>query len=175
LLGMARWAPGRARPWLGGVWSVEGLPCAGSQPAPSALAPDFPMKFPERTLARSRGRTRTSSVSGTRPALGPRGSFRMHLDETSRISLDGYRIQTVERLKACRGAEMARDVLAEVAAVLGGTGLSVRGQRAFWYALRTEVEVIADEPRRDSGGEAEALSVQAAVRSEIMRYLQLAS
>src|SRR5438046_7274373 len=91
----------------------------------------------------------------------------------TRLSLDGYRIQVVEKLKVCHDARQARDFLAEVGTMLAATGLSLRAQQAFWHGLDTDLEVVAEEsPRllaKDRG--ATLKRVLAAAQADIARYL----
>jgi hypothetical protein len=63
----------------------------------------------------------------------------------TRLTLDGYRIQVLERLKGCQDPARARDLLAEVDLMLGASGLSPRAQQAFWQGLSTDLEVVAEE------------------------------
>jgi len=44
--------------------------------------------------------------------------------EGTRLTLDGYRIQVIERLKSCPDPHGARVLMAEVDAMLGASGLS---------------------------------------------------
>ena len=60
-----------------------------------------------------------------------------NLAET-RLSLDGYRIQVLEKLKSFREPGKARDLFAEVDLVLNASGRSPPAQRTFWQALDTE-------------------------------------
>jgi hypothetical protein len=95
----------------------------------------------------------------------------------TRLSLDGYRIQVVEKLKACHSARGARDLLAEVEAVLAATGLSLRAQQAFWHGLGTDLEVVAEESPRllEKDRAARLKHVLAAAQADIARYLGILS
>jgi hypothetical protein len=95
----------------------------------------------------------------------------------TRLSLDGYRIQVVEKLKGCPAPKSARDVLAEVEAVLAATGMSLRAQQAFWQGLATDLEVVAEESPRllEKGRAARLAGVLAAAQADIARYLGILS
>jgi hypothetical protein len=98
----------------------------------------------------------------------------MNLAGSSRLSLDGYRIQVVERLKTCTHADQSKDVIAEVNALLAGTGLSNNAHRAFWEGLYTDLEVVEEESTRLLRLEAAAglAAVIAAAQAEIMKYVK---
>jgi hypothetical protein len=64
----------------------------------------------------------------------------------TRLSLDGYRIQVLERLRSCRDARKAQEILAEADVMLNASGLSRPTQRAFWQGLETDLDVLAEEP-----------------------------
>ena len=95
----------------------------------------------------------------------------------TRLSLDGYRIQVLERLKSCADTYKLRDILAEVDVTLNATGLSTGAQRAFWEGLYTDLDVLAEESMRLLGRHAAiALSaIIAAARIDIAQYLALVS
>lgn len=85
----------------------------------------------------------------------------------TRLSLDGYRIQVLERLRACRDPREAREVLAEADIILNASGLSRPAQRAFWQGLDTDLDVLLEDPTG-------ALSaVIAAAKTDIAKYLKL--
>ena len=65
--------------------------------------------------------------------------------DTTRIGIDGYRVQVLERLKNCGDPGKARDILAEVDVALHALELSPRAQRAFWEGLDTDLDVLAEE------------------------------
>jgi hypothetical protein len=96
----------------------------------------------------------------------------MNLEDT-RLSLDGYRIQVLERLKNCPDPRSARVLLAEVHAMLGATGLSPMAQQAFWQGLSTDLEVVAEESPRLLGkdGAVRLTAVILAARAEIAQRL----
>ena len=76
------------------------------------------------------------------------------------MTLDGYRHQTVERLKACRASGTAREILAEVDLMLTNCQISSHAQKRFWEALNSDLEVVAQECTRPLGKQAaDALSV----------------
>ena len=57
------------------------------------------------------------------------------------MTLEEYRIQLVEKLKGCREADGARDLLS--AADLVVTWRQLSDQRAFWEALSNDLDLIA--------------------------------
>jgi hypothetical protein len=95
----------------------------------------------------------------------------------TRLSIDGYRIQVVEKLKACHDAREVRQLFSEVEAVLAATGLSLRAQRSFWQGLATDLEVVAEESPRllEKGRAARLAGVLAAAQADIARYLGILS
>jgi len=101
----------------------------------------------------------------------------MDIADTTRLSLDGYRIQVLEGLKNCGDPQRARDVLAEVDVALNAPDLSPRAQRAFWEGLDTDLDVVADEWLRLLGKErASTLSaIIAAAKGDIAGYIRVAS
>jgi hypothetical protein len=85
----------------------------------------------------------------------------------TRVSLDGYRIQVLEKLRSCRDPRKAREVLAEADVILNASGLSRPAQRAFWEGLSTDLDMLAEEP-------ADALTaIVTAAKADIAKYLQL--
>ena len=100
----------------------------------------------------------------------------MNLAET-RVSLEGYRIQVLEKIKATRDPQRARDLIAEVDVALRATGLRRAAQRAFWEALHTDIDVLIEESVTVLGRDlaAELGAIIAAAQTEIRRYLSLVS
>ena len=100
----------------------------------------------------------------------------MNLAET-RISLEGYRIQVLEKIKATRDPQRARDLIAEVDVALRATGLRRAAQRAFWEALHTDIEVLTEESATVLGRDlaTDLGDIIAAAETEIRRYLSLVS
>lgn len=85
----------------------------------------------------------------------------------TRLSLDGYRIQVLERLRSSRDPREARDVLAEADVILNASGLSRQAQRAFWQGLDTDLDVLLEDPTG-------ALSaIIGAAKTDIAKYLKL--
>jgi hypothetical protein len=105
------------------------------------------------------------------------GAFAHMNTADTRLSLDGYRIQVLEKLKGSHSARGARDVLAEVEAVLAATGLSLRAQQAFWRRLAADLEVVAEESPGllEKGRAARLAGVLAAAQADIARYLGILS
>ena len=95
----------------------------------------------------------------------------------TRLTLDGYRIQVLEKLKGCRDPGRARDLLAEVDVMLSASELSPKAQQAFWHALSTDLEVVAEESTKLLGKDAAATlsGVVAAAQSDIAQYLVVLS
>jgi len=85
----------------------------------------------------------------------------------TRVSLDGYRIQVLEKLRSCRDSRKAREILAEADVILNASGLSRPAQRAFWEGLNTDLDMLAEEPTD------ELTAIVAAAKADIAKYLQL--
>jgi hypothetical protein len=87
----------------------------------------------------------------------------MNLAET-RLSLEGYRIQVLEKLKALRDPQRACDLIAEVDVVLR-------------EALYTDIDVLTEEVTIVLGKDlaAELAGIIDTAKTEIRRYLSLAS
>ena len=110
--------------------------------------------------------------------FGSPGGFLHHMNiEETRITLDGYRIQVLEKLKSCPDPGRARDLLAEVDVMLGASELSPKAQQAFWHGLSTDLEVVAEESAKLLGKDAAATlsGVVAAAQSDIAQYLVILS
>jgi hypothetical protein len=107
----------------------------------------------------------------------PEGAFAHMNTADTRLTLDGYRIQVLEKLKGCPDPRRARDLLVEVEAVLAATGLSLRAQQAFWQGLATDLEVVAEDYTGLLGKDrAVRLStVIAAAQADIVKYLGILS
>ena len=100
----------------------------------------------------------------------------MNLAET-RLSLEGYRIQVLEKLKAVRDPQKAHDLIAEVDVALRATGLRRAAQRAFWEALHTDIDVLTEESATVLGRDlaAELGGIIATAKTEVRHYLSLVS
>lgn len=61
------------------------------------------------------------------------------------MTLEEYRIQVIEKLKACREPLWARNLLAEVDLVLTNSGISDQARKTFWEDLKNDLEVVAQE------------------------------
>ena len=72
----------------------------------------------------------------------------------TRLSLEAYRIQVIEKLKAVKNPGRAHALIDEVDSALKATDLSTTAQRAFWEALHTDLDVIAEEWSEILGKEA---------------------
>jgi hypothetical protein len=97
--------------------------------------------------------------------------------DTTRIGIDGYRVQVLERLKNCGDAEKARDILAEVDVALHALELSARAQRAFWEGLDTDLDVVAEEWTHLLGREPAATldAIIAVAKGDIAQYILIVS
>lgn len=95
----------------------------------------------------------------------------------ARLSVEGYRIQVIEKLKAMQDPAAACALMAEVDTVLQATGFSRPAQRAFWQALDTDLDVIGEEWAEMLGKDAAAAlgPVIATAKTALQRYLELAS
>jgi hypothetical protein len=91
------------------------------------------------------------------------------------ITLEDYRLQIMEQLKAAADAECAREVLARVDLVLGSTRLSTSTQEAFWESLNSDLHILARESKGLLRREvAAALStVIEAAQDEVLKYRRL--
>jgi hypothetical protein len=85
----------------------------------------------------------------------------------TRLSLDGYRIQVLEKLRTSRDPREARDILYEADVMLNASGLSRPAQRTFWHGLDTDLDVLAEEVTE------ETRTIIAAAKAEIAKYLEL--
>lgn len=101
----------------------------------------------------------------------------MDTTETTRLSLDGYRIQVLERLKNSGDPQRARDVLAEVDVALNALDMSPRAQRAFWEGLYTDLDVVAEEWMQLLGKERATTlgAIIAAAKGDIAGYIRVTS
>ena len=91
------------------------------------------------------------------------------------VTLEDYRIQIIEQLKAARGTVRARDILADVDMVLATAGLSTAAQGAFWESLNSDLDILAEESKGLLGKEAAAAlsAVIAAAQSTVWKYRRL--
>ena|SRR5580693_7951255 len=64
------------------------------------------------------------------------------------MTLDEYRLQVFETLKACTEAGAVRAFLAEVKELLVSSRMSESGQKAFWQSLNHDLNVLAHELKR---------------------------
>ena len=72
------------------------------------------------------------------------------------VTLEDYRIQIIEQLKAAGGTVRARDILADVDMVLATATLSTAAQGAFWESLNSDLDILAEESKGVLGKEAAA-------------------
>ena len=63
------------------------------------------------------------------------------------MTLEEYRIQILDRIKACQDSVAARDVLAEVDVALSNAKMSSSTQQEFWTGLHDDLEVVAEDAR----------------------------
>lgn len=91
------------------------------------------------------------------------------------VTLEDYRIQIIEQLKAAHGTERAHDLLAEVDMVLASARLSSAAQGAFWDSLHSDLDVLAEVSKEVLGKEAAAAlgEVVAAAQGAVLKYRQL--
>ena len=101
----------------------------------------------------------------------------MDTADTSLLPIDGYRRSVLERLKNCADPTRAQDVLAEVDMALNAVDMSPRAQRAFWEALDTDLDVVAEDWTQllGSARAAEFSAVIAAAKTDIACYISAAS
>ena len=91
------------------------------------------------------------------------------------VTLEDYRIQIIEQLKAARGTERAHDLLAEVDMVLASAGLSTAAQGAFWDSLHSDLDVLAEVSKEVLGKDAAAAlsEIVAAAQGAVLKYRRL--
>lgn len=108
----------------------------------------------------------------------PQGAFLhpMNIADT-RLTLDGYRIQVLEKLKGCRDPGAARDLLVEVDVLLAASELSPSAQQTFWHALSTDLEIVAEESVKLLAKDAAArlTEIIGVAQSDIAQYLVILS
>ena len=96
----------------------------------------------------------------------------MNSADITTLSLNGYRVQVLEKLKRCPDVGRVRDLLAEVDLSLGTNDLSESAQRAFWEGLYTDLDILAEESAFSSPDAGIALqSVVIAARADIAQFL----
>jgi hypothetical protein len=100
---------------------------------------------------------------------------RKAVDLAMAVTFEGYRVHIVEQLKAARGTERARDLLAEVDMVLASARLSTAAQGAFWESLNSDLDVLAEESKGVLEKEAAAAlsAVIAAAQGAVLKYRRL--
>jgi hypothetical protein len=87
------------------------------------------------------------------------------------VSLDDYSLGVLERLKACIEPARARELLAEVDAILTATDVSDGAQKEFWQNLNHELNVFAHRLSRPSTRSVvSARSVIAVAQAAIAQY-----
>jgi hypothetical protein len=59
------------------------------------------------------------------------------------LNLEDYRLEVVEKLKACQDPDRARGLLSEVDLALMNAQVSARAQKRFWEALNSDLDVLA--------------------------------
>lgn len=88
------------------------------------------------------------------------------------VTLEDYRIQIIEQLKAAHGTQRAHDLLAEVDMVLASARLSTAAQGEFWDSLHSDLDMLAEVSKEVLGKEAaDALGeVVTAAQGEVLKY-----
>jgi len=88
------------------------------------------------------------------------------------VSLEDYRLQVIEQLKAASGAARVRDLLAEVDLVLASARLSSAAQKAFWESLDSDLDNLAEGSKGVLGKDAAAAlsAVITAARGALLKY-----
>jgi hypothetical protein len=91
------------------------------------------------------------------------------------VTLEEYRLQVLEQLKASPGTAWARDVLARADMVLASARLTTATQDAFWETLNSDLHILAEESKQLLGREvATALTVIIdAAQDEVQKYRRL--
>jgi len=87
------------------------------------------------------------------------------------LTLDEYRLQVFEKLRACSEPARTRDILAEVHTMLTSSRLSESGQKAFWQSLNHDLNVLAHQSAQPSDrAVVSAPSVIATAQAAIAQY-----
>jgi hypothetical protein len=87
------------------------------------------------------------------------------------MTLDEYRMQVFEKLRACTEASHAREILSEVRALLASSRMSDSGQKGFWQSLSHDLNVLAHQLTRPSDrAVVSARTVIATAQSAIAQY-----
>lgn len=88
------------------------------------------------------------------------------------VTLEDYRIQIIEQLKAAHGTQRAHDLLAEVDMVLASARLSTAAQGEFWDSLHSDLDMLAEVSKEVLGKEAaDALGeVVTAAQGAVLKY-----
>jgi hypothetical protein len=85
--------------------------------------------------------------------------------------LEEYRLQVLERLKACTEPARTRELLAQVDGYLATLGVSDGAQKAFWQLLSHDLNVIAHNMSRPPERQViNARSAIATAQAAIARY-----
>jgi len=90
-------------------------------------------------------------------------------------TLEDYRIQIIEQLKAVRGTARAHELLAEVDLVLASARLSSAAQGAFWESLNSDLDALSEELKGVLAKEAAAGlgAVIAAAQGAVLQYRRM--
>ena len=88
------------------------------------------------------------------------------------MTLDEYRGTLIVRLRACRDAAAARDLLAEANLVLINSQINPLTQDRFWETLEEELDVLSEDAKSLNDPKTVAVlgTVVAAARARIARY-----
>lgn len=105
------------------------------------------------------------------PLPGPSEAWRGR-GFASRMSLDEYRDQLMERLMSCPDTAAARTLLAEAELVLVHARLTVLTQSKFWESLQEDLTAIADAAglSADRKADVKLAALVAAAHARIARY-----
>jgi hypothetical protein len=88
------------------------------------------------------------------------------------MTLDEYRLQVFEKLKACTEASRVRELLSEVQTMLASSRMSDGGQKAFWHSLNHDLNVLAHQLKRppEQAGAGVSRAVIATAQAAIAQY-----
>jgi hypothetical protein len=89
------------------------------------------------------------------------------------MTLDEYRTQIIESLKARPEIAGARDLLAQTHLVLTNSGISAQTQTTFWESLNDDLELLAQQSTLEEHAATTLRAVIAAAQAVIAQYQRL--
>jgi hypothetical protein len=88
------------------------------------------------------------------------------------MTLDEYRLQMFEKLKACSQVPQVRELLSEVHTMLASARMSDSSQKAFWQSLNHDLNVLVHESQKlpQQSGASMSRTVIATAQAAIAQY-----